>query len=545
MNPLTPHDPPLTTSKLPFCLRAGASLSLKTTLFLLVLLTGAIAVGGFIFLRATHSMIHATERSHVQQTAEGLAKILSEPLSVPQDRITSQNLADLATMANLDFIALSNPDMHLYVHYQRNPTEWQLYKNHVQQAQRGLTTKVGQVQPLNQANGPGLMYVILPIWKSDPTHENLGKSTKHELLGYLHIGAPSGTMAAGTRMLETTILATCLLMALAAIPTAVLASRHITVPIHKVARAAQGLAEGRLFERVQIQRSDELGGLAKGFNMMAQRLQEQHFRLENIHVELEATVEQRTAELHRVNHRLQAEMTEKEDFLRAVSHDLNAPLRNIGGIISMLLLKHSQAFDPDIVQRLERIQTNVQVESELINELLELSRIRSRRERIESVDLHQLVQAVADQFSNDLENKGITLTIANQLPVMQCEKMRLRQVFMNLLDNAIKYMRPEAPKEITIRSTLETDDICFEIADTGLGIAPEDLSHIFHVFRRAKSAVIAQIPGKGVGLASVKAIIENYGGKMEVHSQIGQGTQFRFYLPRKHFAQPLSPEVAA
>src|SRR6185436_19417312 len=148
-------------------------------------------------------------------------------------------------------------------------------------------------------------------------------------------------------------------------------------------------------------------------------------------------------ELEHVNKRLQAEMSEKEDFMRAVSHDLNAPLRNIAGMASMLAIKYADTLEKDALQRLERIQKNVQVECELINELLELSRIKSRREKIERVDLHELMTALVDGFSNDLETRGIGLTVTGQLPAMRCEKMRIRQVFQNLIDNAIKYMRTE------------------------------------------------------------------------------------------------------
>src|SRR6185436_19531609 len=153
-------------------------------------------------------------------------------------------------------------------------------------------------------------------------------------------------------------------------------------------------------------------------------------------------------ELEHVNKRLQAEMSEKEDFMRAVSHDLNAPLRNIAGMASMLAIKYADTLEKDALQRLDRIQKNVQVECELINELLELSRIKSRREKIERVDLHELVTAVSEGFSSDLETRGITLRIMAHLPVMRCERMRMRQVFQNLIDNGIKYMRENGPKEI-------------------------------------------------------------------------------------------------
>jgi signal transduction histidine kinase len=305
------------------------------------------------------------------------------------------------------------------------------------------------------------------------------------------------------------------------------------------------LAEGRLSERVRLRRSDELGDLADAFNTMAQRLEDQHAALARAHAGLEGTVRQRTAELQSVNQRLQAEVAEKEDFLRAVSHDLNAPLRNIAGMASMMLLKYGQTFEADALQRLERIQKNVDVECELINELLELSRLKTRRERIEPVNLQELVQAVAEQFSNDLERTGITLQIRTPLPVMLCERARMRQVFMNLVDNAIKYMRPEGPRLIQVSCAPHDDEIVIDVTDTGLGIAEDDLGAVFHVFRRAKSAAVARIPGKGVGLASVKAIIENYGGRLGVQSEPGAGTRFFMELPLKHFRGQDRPVVAA
>src|SRR5205085_4930750 len=127
-------------------------------------------------------------------------------------------------------------------------------------------------------------------------------------------------------------------------------------------------------------------------------------------------------------------------FLRAVSHDLNAPLRNISGMATMLLMKNREKFDEDIIHRLERIQKNVQVETDLISELLELSRIKTRRQKMETVDLRHMVEELGGMFENDLKSKQIQLIVDTPLPSLSCERARLRQVFQNLIDNAIKYM---------------------------------------------------------------------------------------------------------
>src|SRR4029434_9120644 len=114
--------------------------------------------------------------------------------------------------------------------------------------------------------------------------------------------------------------------------------------------------------------------------------------------DLEEKVQQRTAQLETANKRLSSEIAEKEDFLRAVSHDLNAPLRNISGMASMLLMKNREKFDEDVIHRLERIQKNVQVETGLIGELLELSRIKTRRQKMEDVDLAALIREIGELF---------------------------------------------------------------------------------------------------------------------------------------------------
>jgi signal transduction histidine kinase len=364
-----------------------------------------------------------------------------------------------------------------------------------------------------------------------------------ELVGYLHVAMGGAQAAAQMRFLQGFVLLTCMGVVLVAVPIAGLIARHITVPIQRLARGAHALAAGDLSHRVVVRRSDEIGELARAFNRMADTVQTQRKDIQEINAGLEHKVHERTAALERLNGQLHAEIAEKEDFLRAVSHDLNAPLRNIAGMASMLVLKYKDTLDKDAVQRLERIQKNVQVECELLNELLELSRIKTRREKIERVNLHELMQSVAEGFTSDFETRSITFRLNSQLPVMRGEKSRLRQAFQNLIDNAVKYMRHDGPREIVVSVNYQGDEAVFAVRDSGMGIAADDLPQLFHVFRRAKNAALLKIPGKGVGLATVKSIIENYHGRLWVESTPGVGTTFLFAIPRSHFE--LVKEVAA
>jgi signal transduction histidine kinase len=337
-----------------------------------------------------------------------------------------------------------------------------------------------------------------------------------------------------------------------------------------------------MVRRVKDQRT-ELAEANEKLEQANDQLEEANRQLANANRELEGKVHRRTAELERANQRLSREIAEKEDFLRAVSHDLNAPLRNIAGMAAMLLMKHRQTFDEDVIHRLERIQRNVQVETDLIAELLELSRIKTRRQRMELVYLDTLVRELGEVFAQDLETRQIRLIYDTPLPALVCERARIRQVFQNLVDNAIKYMgegsaaeeggqRSEvggqegnaslgtqpgstehadvtAPgtrlKEIHVGAADGPNGPEFWVRDTGIGIEEEDLDKLFRVFRRGRSLAVQSVAGKGVGLASVKSIIETYDGTIRVESRLGHGSTFRFTIDRKYLPGPAPAGGAA
>lgn len=172
----------------------------------------------------------------------------------------------------------------------------------------------------------------------------------------------------------------------------------------------------------------------------------------------------------------------------------------------------------------------MQAETDLISELLELSRIKTRRGVLKPVDMHALVQHLAEIFDNDLKTRNIELIVETPLPVLHCESARIGQVLQNLIDNAIKYMDEKPQKSIRIGCTVWMDEAEFYVRDNGMGIEPEDQEKIFYVFRRGRSQAVNNVAGKGVGLASVKSIVETYNGAIRVVSQPGEGTTFFFTI---------------
>ncbi|MCL2639487.1 MAG: HAMP domain-containing histidine kinase [Phycisphaerales bacterium] len=495
------------------------TLPLKTTVILAFLLVGAVVLCGKIFIRQAENMLHDNKTRQLSQMAYALSTTLRD------EEEQQAQLETLQRMPNFEFAVITDDRMRINALFVDDMKSWRAYTTWLADRKMAISSEAGEVRKIPGNNK--VSYVLtVPIARTTAN----GPSVL-----YLHMGSGGESILAQLQFLQASVLFTSMIAVLLVVPIAWFVARHLTVPVQQLVKGAQSLGDGDLAYRVRIRRSDELGELGFAFNHMAETLQLQQENIQLINANLEKMIEARTEQLQQVNHRLTAEMAEKEDFLRAVSHDLNAPLRNIAGMTSMLLMKYGQTLEADAIQRLERIQKNVDTQSELINELLELSRIKSRREKIELVDLHELLTTLADNFAGDLETKRITLTISGRLPIMKCEKMRLRQVFQNLIDNAIKYMREDGPRTIGVSVRWEPQEVVVSVKDTGMGIATDELPNLFHVFRRAKNATMMKIPGKGVGLASVKAIVENYHGRLWADSQAGEGTTFHMAIPKTHF----------
>jgi signal transduction histidine kinase len=357
------------------------------------------------------------------------------------------------------------------------------------------------------------------------------------LMGYVSVGISPTQEKLQVQRVDYLAMGIGCVVILGILPPAYLLVHRIFLPIRKLVRATNRIAGGDLDVAVAIDRSDAIGDLARSFNAMIatvkghqQDLRRANHRLEEANDQLEQKVAQRTGQLEAANRRLSSEIAEKEDFLRAVSHDLNAPLRNISGMASMLLTKHAERFDEEIVHRLQRIQKNVEVETDLISELLELSRIKTRREKMEPVETGAVVRELEGMFENDLKSGQIQLIVDTPLPVVNGERSRIRRAFQNLIDNAIKYMGDGTAREIHVGCAVRATEAEFYVRDTGMGIDAEDVGTVFCIFRRGRNSASRHVPGKGVGLSCVKSIIETYGGSVWVQSEPGHGSTFRFTI---------------
>ncbi|MEP6605069.1 MAG: ATP-binding protein, partial [Nitrosospira sp.] len=223
---------------------------------------------------------------------------------------------------------------------------------------------------------------------------------------------------------------------------------------------------------------------------------------------------------------LESANEELKSFAYVVSHDLKAPLRAIGALANWLSTDYADKFDDEGKEHMRLLVSRVHRMGNLIDGILQYSRVGRVREALVAVDLSQVVQEVIDLLS---PQANVTIRVESSLPTIVTEPTRMQQIFQNLFSNAIKYMdKPLC--EIRVACSPEDEYWKFSVTDNGPGIESRHFDRIFQFFQTL--APRDRIESTGVGLTLVKKIVEMYGGSIWLESTIGQGTTFFFTLPQ-------------
>ncbi|NQT03421.1 MAG: HAMP domain-containing protein [Planctomycetes bacterium] len=311
----------------------------------------------------------------------------------------------------------------------------------------------------------------------------------------------------------------------------------VVTPVRKLTSHVVAIGKARdMSARVSMQRSDEIGVLAQEFNCMVEQLSqarekllEQSFSLGKAEMASKVLDEtrKRAAELEEAYKKLENANQELKDFAHIVSHDLKAPLRGIKIISDWILTDYADKFDEDGREQMNSLSSRVEWMYKLIEGVLEYSRVgRVKEERVE-VDLNKVVPEIIDVVAAP---ENIVITLESELPVIECEKTRITQVFENLLSNAIKYMdKPQG--QIKIGCVEEDGFWKFSVADNGHGIEERHFERIFQIFQTVEQH--DKFESTGVGLTVIKKIVELYDGKIWVESKVGEGSTFFFTLPKQ------------
>ena len=277
--------------------------------------------------------------------------------------------------------------------------------------------------------------------------------------------------------------------------------------------------------------------------------------LRDNNLNLETTVDERTADLREANDEIQR-------FAYIVSHDLRSPLVNIMGFTSELeelrgdifrriaSLARAQSSAPpapdnatdtaepvlegddkqlsqDFSEALAFIKSSIAKMDRLITAILNLTREGRREFEPVRIDTRELIEAIVTTVAHQAAEAQAEFHI-EPLPDIVSDRLAMEQIFSNLIDNALKYLKPGVPGEIRVRGRTKLGFAIFEIADNGRGIDPKDHQRIFDLFRRAGSQ---DKPGQGIGLAHVRALVRRLGGTMSVSSELDNGSTFTITLP--------------
>ena len=283
---------------------------------------------------------------------------------------------------------------------------------------------------------------------------------------------------------------------LAAVILSYLIAKVIVQPLNELETVVYQFANGKLDERMTSLKIPELDHLAVSFNRMAATLEE---------------VEER-----------------RREIIDDVTHELRTPLTIIRGrleeITDGIIVPNAQVYSR-LIEETKRLQR-------LINDLQELSLAETGNLSLnfKPVNLRQILVPLVEKFADQLldSDRILTLECPANLPYVMANSDRLEQILVNLLSNA---MRHTPQGSITVRAYSEKNRVWILIRDTGSGIAPDELPHVFRRFWRSPNSLSKKYSGTGIGLAICRRLVELHGGEIFAQSQLGQGSTFKFFLP--------------
>ncbi len=334
------------------------------------------------------------------------------------------------------------------------------------------------------------------------------------------------------------ILATVFLLSLlAAMWISSVARRSIAEPIARLAQTARiVLSEKNYSVRASSTgERDEVAVLISTFNEMLTQIQERDAELGRAHGRLEQQVLERTAQLYAANADLEA-------FSYSVSHDLRAPLRHIGAFSQILSEEYGMKMDPAAQDYLSRIQNGVTDMGRLVNDLLKMAQVGRKELVCVATDLNSILKGVLADLQPECEGRQIEWRIGD-LPPVECDPGLIKQVFANLISNAVKYTRRREIAVIEV-GQIEQDAVsAIFVRDNGVGFDERYAGKLFGVFQRLHSA--KDFEGTGVGLSTVQRIVKKHNGEIWAKGEVDKGATFFFVLAAKRSAKPQVLAAAA
>jgi len=326
---------------------------------------------------------------------------------------------------------------------------------------------------------------------------------------------------ASAEQLRETLSMTSLAILAIVILMAVLIARSVSRPIKELTRTSGIITAGNLSERARVDARDEIGELASSFNKMTDSL-----------VKAKANVESQKGELEEQKKMLESVNWELDSFVHTVSHDLRAPLRAISSFSNFIEEDYKDKIDKEGREHLSEIRNGAKRMSMLIDDLLMLSRMSKIKNPYEDTDIKELINSILERIKLDIKEHKVDLRIQEKMPTISCDRVKIGEVFLNLINNAVKFSsknKKERPR-VEVGYAEKGDFHEFHVKDNGIGIDQKHHQEVFGIFRRLKTA--QEFDGTGAGLSIVKRVVGDCGGSVWVKSELGHGATFYFTIPK-------------
>jgi signal transduction histidine kinase len=337
-------------------------------------------------------------------------------------------------------------------------------------------------------------------------------------IGTVYMRSDLGAMHDREKTFAIIVTAVFLMSLLAAMWMSSSARRSIAGPIVRLAETAQSVLSKRDYSvRAPTNgERNEIAVLISSFNEMLAQIQERDAAVLEARDHLEQQVHERTGQLDAANKELEA-------FSYSVAHDLRAPLRHINGFAKILYDRYNTTLDAPAQDYLKLIQDGAKHMGQMVDDLLKMGQIGRQQLVCRSTDLNSVVARVLQDLQPECEGRQIDWRIG-ELPSVDCDKGLMRQVFANLLTNAVKYTRPREKAVIEVGQVALEGAPAIFIRDNGAGFDQQFAHKLFGVFQRLHSA--EEFEGTGVGLAIVQRIVQKHGGRIWAEAEVDKGATF-------------------
>jgi len=480
-----------------------SALSLRTKLVLsyLAVILGTVLVLSFAVSWALQNYYLNLQKHRLQTTADQVELAIEQGILFSHGHRFTNNLFEQGTL-----LALMNKGENMPQCLQSftgaNNCNNPILTQALNQALQGESTDFGEIQLAAPDNGSiSSMYTSRPLRINDHIVSAM-------FLAEPQLSSPNfGFLQQIQEINQAIVIAGCLVAGIA-LCTSILLVRRLTQPLQDLTVAAEQMKQGKYTQRVSLPKKlDELGQLGLTFNEMAD------------------TIEADITELRRQDQ-------VRRDLIANIAHDLATPLTAIQGFSEALA--DNVISDSDGRQETaQRIGREVQRLRRLVTDIQQMTSLEAGHTKLDlaPLDMHTQIDETIAVIAPECEQQGINVynTIEPSTPQVMADSDRITQVLLNLVDNA----RRHTPAEGTIRigATVQGYYLLIWVSDTGIGIDPADLPHIFERFYRADRSRATSTGGSGLGLSIVKAIIIAHGGKIWAESALRQGTRVTFTLP--------------